>query len=128
MSLALSPFEKALESLNHVLSLPKDDIIRDSAIKRFEYTYELAWKMIQRWRKDNVSPEKADPLTRKDLFRLAAQNGLIKDPAPWFGYHEARNETSHAYNEAKAEKVYKAATLFAGEATSLLEELKRRND
>lgn len=128
MALTLTPFEKALQSLKKVLELPKDDVVRDSAIKRFEYTYELSWKMIQRWINENVSPDKADPLTKKDLFRLAAQNKLIKDPESWFAYHDARNETSHVYNEIKAEKVYEAAVRFAKDATFLLEELKRSND
>jgi hypothetical protein len=46
--LVLTPFEKALELLESVLQVPKDAIVRDATIQRFEYTYELAWKMIKR--------------------------------------------------------------------------------
>lgn len=128
MSLDLTSLEKALSSLMEAAGMPKSGIVRDSVIKRFEYTYELSWKMIQRWLADNVSPEKADALTRKDLFRLAAQKGLVKDPLIWFEYHDARNKTSHTYDETLADEVHGVALRFITDAESLLEELKKRND
>jgi len=71
------------------------EAFRDSVIKRFEYTYELSWKMMQRWIGENVSPDAPDTMTRKDLYRLAAQKKLIDDPNKWFQYHQARNVSSH---------------------------------
>ena len=80
MSLDLSSLKKAMQSLEAAIiyfkNLPEDvaeDIVRDSVIQRFKYTYELAWKMMQRWIQINVSPEDAEPRTKKDLFRLAAK-------------------------------------------------------
>jgi nucleotidyltransferase substrate binding protein (TIGR01987 family) len=120
--LILTPFEKALKSLEYVLQQSKTDIVRDATIQRFEYTYDLAWKMIKRhleW-----SGSSTDSLTRRDLFREAATAGLIKDAEAWFEYHEARNKTSHTYNESTAEEVYEAAQKFAPDAQALLKELK----
>lgn len=37
-------FQKALASLKQALAERENDIIRDSVIKRFEYTFELCWK------------------------------------------------------------------------------------
>jgi len=126
--LILTHFEKAIASLKEVLALEKDDIIRDSAIQRFEYTYELAWKLMQRRLKEDVGREEVAALSRKDLFRLAAEKKLISDPRPWFEYYEARNLTAHTYDESLAEEVYRAAARFIHDAESLFHELTRRND
>ena len=78
------------------------DILRDSVIQRFEYTYEIAWKMMKRWLEANLSASEVDGIVRRELFRIAAQQQLIQDPLEWFQYHQARNMTSHIYDEATA--------------------------
>jgi len=128
MTLKLTSFRKALDSLQKVLALDKDDIIRDSAIHRFEYTYEIAWKLLQRRLREDVGAEQVNALSRKDLYRLAAERKLISDPQAWFEYHEARNLTVHTYAESSAEQVYDAATRFIDDAEALYRELERRND
>ena len=102
--------------------------MRDSVIQRFEYTYELSWKMLQRWVKQNVSPEDAEPRTKKDLFRVGTKKEMIRHPEKWFDFSEARNDTTHTYNEKNAKSVYAFALLFLPEAKALLVELERRND
>ena len=62
----------------------------------------------------------------KPLFRDAHQEGLIKDISIWFKYIDARNRTSHTYNKKTAEQVYNDIKDFAGDALSLLENLKDR--
>lgn len=124
--LILTPFRKALESLEAILEVPKDDIVRDATIQRFEYTYELAWKMIKRhleW----AGTTDADSLTRKSLFREAARIGLIAGAEAWFDYHEARDLTSHTYDEARAEEVYAVAKRFAPDARRLLSTLQQHH-
>lgn len=126
--IVLTPFEKALLSLEKALQQPKNEFIRDSVIQRFEYTYELAWKMLRRFLVADVGSETLAPLTRKDLFRLAADKKIITDPIPWFEYHQARNTTSHTYDEVVAEQVYQSAKNFFYDAQLLYKELERRND
>lgn len=124
--LILTPFARALETLEAVLALPKDDVVRDATIQRFEYTYELAWKMMKRhltW----AGISDVDSRYRRELFREAARVGLIDDAETWFDYHDARNETSHTYDEAKAEEVYLTARSFAVDARKLLNELKKHH-
>lgn len=106
MALDLSGLEKAVKSFEEAVdysnNLPENiaaDIVRDSVIQRFEYTYELGWKLLQRWIKLNIGPEEAEPRTKKDLFRLAAKKNLIDDPSPWFEFSEARNQVARTYNE-----------------------------
>lgn len=105
------------------------ETLRAGVIQNFEVAYELSWKFIQRWIRDNKSPEEADfPRTRKELFRLAARYGLIADPLPWFEYGDARNLTSHTYDASQAAAVYAVACRFARDARDLLRRLEERND
>ncbi len=98
MPFELGAIKKTAQTLKEAIELHearKEDVklalaLRDAVIKRFEYTYELAWKLMQRWISVNVSPELAETIyTQKELFRKGAQVGLIKDPLSWFEYHKA---------------------------------------
>ncbi len=122
----LTPFERALISLEEVLQLPKTSVVRDSAIQRFEYTYELGIKMLKRIL-EHTEPMKAsvDELGFKDLIRLGAEKGLIANPESWFAYRESRNITSHAYDENKAESIYLILPAFAVDARLLFAQLQQ---
>jgi nucleotidyltransferase substrate binding protein (TIGR01987 family) len=141
MPLDLSSLRKAVDAFEKTLNVADDqtfmagltedqkEAIRAGVIQNFEVAYEMCWKFVQRWIKENVAAQEAEyPRTRKELFRLAARSGLINDPQPWFSYGEARNLTSHTYNEAKAEAVYEVAKGFLDDARILLERLEKRND
>jgi nucleotidyltransferase substrate binding protein (TIGR01987 family) len=132
MGLDLSSLGKAAASLERAiarsLDAPVDEELRDAVIQRFEYTFELSWKFIQRWIRRNASPEDAEPRTRKDLFRTAARFELIDDPYPWFEYGDARNIVAHTYDEERAKEVYEVALRFSHDALYLLNQLENRND
>ena len=140
MTLDLSSLENALTQLEQVVARSQDErfmsaqdeitrnAMRAGVIQHFEIAYELCWKFIQRWIRENRTPAEADyPRTRKELFRLAARYGLVKDPLPWFAYGDARNITTHTYNEADAVTVYAQAAPLARDARYLLERLKEEN-
>ncbi|MBN2689305.1 MAG: nucleotidyltransferase substrate binding protein [Gammaproteobacteria bacterium] len=104
------------------------ETLRAGVIQNFEISYEQCWKMIQRWISLNVSKEDATyPRTRKELFRLAAKYGLIDDPKPWFQYGDARNLTSHTYDEDTADEVYAVAHNFLLSAKNLFNKLEKLN-
>ena len=127
MTLVLASLRRTLDSLDRACAAPRDDIVRDAVVKRFEYCYELSWKFVRRALIEMVGREAVDELSRRDLFRLAAQHGLVSDPEHWFAYHTARNETSHMYDEDKANEIATLSERFAGDARQLLEVLERRN-
>lgn len=105
------------------------ETLRAGVIQHFEVAYEQCWKFIQRWIRENVGTEEADfPRTRKELFRIAARQGLIQDPLPWFDFGDARNLTSHTYDANKAESGYEVALKFLPYAQELLKSLRERND
>lgn len=76
----------------------------------------------------NISPMAADGVTRRELFRQAAENHLIGDVDQWMRHHDARNQTSHTYQSEIAESVYAATHDFARDAARLLKALEARND
>ena len=102
--------------------------IRSGVIQNFEITYELAWKLMARWPNTHIGPGVADGVTRRELFCPAAENRLIPDVDLWMKHHEARNATSHIYDQEEAEQVYKATLNFAPDARRLLQALEARND
>ena len=131
MKLNLSPLEKALTSLYAALEEYKkqhNDFIRDSCIQRFEYTYELSWKMLKR-HLEHTAPGSStiDELSFANLIRMGNEKGLLlSDWSKWKLYREARNSTSHTYNEEKANFVFQIIPDFYNEADFLLKKLIER--
>lgn len=126
--LLTSPLKKALDSFNVALkrsnSDPNDLEIRDACIQRFEYTYELSIKIIKRYiEKEMPIPENIDSLNYRDLLRIAFESGLVQNVENWFQYREARNQTSHAYDEKKAKTVYQILPEFFLDAQNLLAQI-----
>ncbi len=108
MKLDLSSLQDALTSLDRAIARAQADEsdvdFRDVVIHRFEYTYELSWKMMKRqMQMDSPSSVEIDSLNFRDLFRHAHANGLIKDPDAWFVYRQQRNIALHTYDQHKAQ-------------------------
>lgn len=95
-------FEKALSRLGEVLALDENDVVRDSIIQRFEFTFEMAWKTMFRFLTD-----KGERVAAKawDVLPLAFESQLIEDAETWDKMRQYRNETSHEYNQIKAQEV-----------------------
>lgn len=140
MALDLSSLKKAVDSFERTLNvacsdekmamLDKDqkDAIQAGAIQNFEFTYELCWKFMKRWLGNNLGSVHIDGVARRELFRLGAEHQLISDVDDWMEYHDARNETAHTYNEAKAEDVFEVAKKFLHDAKKFRENLEKKND
>lgn len=91
--------KKAYTKLKEVSEIydGKNDIIRDSLIQRFEFTYELTHKTLREFMKYlGVSLENSFPRT---IFKKAYVNNLISDDKVWINLLEDRNLTSHIYTE-----------------------------
>jgi nucleotidyltransferase substrate binding protein (TIGR01987 family) len=132
VNLDLTALEKAVASLGKALrraaDAPSDEEVRDAVIQRFEYTYELCWKMVKRRiEADSPVPSQIDSLSFSALMREAAERGLIRDVTSWFEYREQRNVTTHTYDSEKARGVFETAKGFLPDAESLLAELRSRN-
>lgn len=131
MRLDLSSLRKAVDSLGRAIkrskSNPVDEELRDAVIQRFEYTYELCWKMLKRQLEaESPNPAIIDTLSFHDLFREAAEKGFIDNVESWFTYREQRNITSHTYDQKKAISVQQTAFVFLDDAKKLLLTLEKR--
>lgn len=112
-----TPVHKALDSLRRSLEQPLDEFTRDSVIQRFEYSYELLWKILKRYLEEDHNIAESNI---RSLWKHAFKFGYIDDADIWLAFHQARNLTSHTYNEATAEDVYNHAKLFLPNAETLL--------
>lgn len=132
MRLDLTPLRNALASLERGLvrrrSNPADEEVRDACIQRFEYCFELSWKMLKRQIEFELgNTEEVDGYSKRTLFRVAAERGLIGSPAPWFVYLVQRNKTSHAYDARVAQEVAAVLEDFSLAARALLATLETRD-
>ena len=129
---AVGSLEKAIDVASSIIkeiaSTEHEKVIRAGVIQNFEFTYELCWKFMKRWLEGNLGGTYVDGVSRKELFRIAAESQLIEDVEAWFAYHEARNQTAHIYDEHKAEAVFETAKKFLPDAKEFLQNLKNKND
>lgn len=100
---AIGQFENALTRLKEVLNEPKTDIVRDSAIQRFEFTLDISWKMLKALLEEKQGIICASP---KECFREAYRQKVIDYDEDWIRFVDMRNETVHTYKEEIAERIY----------------------
>ena len=105
----------------------QQETFRSGIIQNFEIVYELCWKTMKRWIEENVSPDVLFGAPRIELFRRAAENGLIDSVEQWMAFHQARNSTSHIYSAGIALEVYETAVRFVSEAETFLQNITVRN-
>ena len=105
--LDITPLKKALNTLKEGYNLylennklVKEDILnalKDSCIKRFEYTYEMSKKVMSRYIKVGLELNIED-FSIINIFREMNSRGFIKNLNNWDLYRKQRNSTSHEYD------------------------------
>ncbi|ACD67167.1 MAG TPA: nucleotidyltransferase [Sulfurihydrogenibium sp.] len=95
--------EKILLKLEEVLSLEKLEINRDSAIKRFEIAFDIAWKTLKTYLEEKYGIICKSP---KGCIREAFTQGLIEYDDYWLKIVDLRNSTAYIYSEYMADEVY----------------------
>ncbi len=97
---------EALCRLSEVLDLPETPVLRDAAIHRFEFTFELMWKTLQLYL-HHQGFEAAGP---RSVLRLAFEVGLVptvEEGDLWMAMLEDRNQTTHTYSEVVAIGIFR---------------------
>ena len=84
--------------------------------------------MLKRYLEETgAGPADLDASTFQGLIRLGNEHGLLRsDWRRWKTYRQARTDSSHTYDAAKAEAVFAIAPDFLLEAQALLQALTRR--
>ena len=102
--------------------------VRDSFVKRFEYTFELSIRMLKRYlREVEASIPEDNLLSFKYIVRMGLSNGLFNSSLEkWIEYRDARNLTSHTYDLKSAENVITVAFDFVNEIREYVDELENR--
>lgn len=95
-------FVRAAQRLADALAQPKDEFIRDAAIQRFEFTFEIAWKTL----KSYLEREGLEVRSPRAAIREGFSVGWLAEDEGWLLMLELRNLSSHTYNESLAEQIY----------------------
>ena len=103
----LNSYRKALRRLAEVVNVSRsrqlNEIEADGLIQRFEFTFELAWKLMKSYA-DYQGTDK-EIMGSRDAVRWAFENKLISDSDVWMEMIKRRNDTSHTYDEDTAADV-----------------------
>ncbi len=103
----LNSYRKALGRLAEVVNVAKvrqlNDFEADGLIQRFEFTFELAWKLMKSYAEYQGTDKEI--MGSRDAVRWAFDCGLITNSDVWMEMIKRRNDTSHTYDEDAAADV-----------------------
>lgn len=118
-----------MRGLDALETEPENTLSRDASIQRFEFTYGPCVSLLARYLEQIAIVPLERELTFPAMIRQASENGLLRSGWDvWYSFREARNLTSHTYNESKALQVIEKLPDFLDEARFLLKELEKRTN
>ena len=132
MTLDINPLLKATTRLEEGWGTYQGDktqtLIRDGLIQRFEFTYEIAHKMLKRYLESiSPTPGEYDSMPFQDLIRTGNEQDLLLGDWPkWRGYRDMRSKTSHTYDEEVALEVVAGIPSFLDEVRYFQDKLNQR--
>ncbi|MBU1084981.1 MAG: HI0074 family nucleotidyltransferase substrate-binding subunit [Candidatus Beckwithbacteria bacterium] len=112
--------KKALKRLKEALKQKATEMNRDASIQRFEFTFEMSWKLMQSIAKNN----NINLYGVKSIIREAAKLNLIDNPIEWFDFLEKRNQTAHTYKKEVAKEIYSTIKKFPNLVNKLIKDTK----
>ncbi len=80
-----------------------DDMYLDATIQRFEFCFELAWKLM----KAVLQYDGIEANSPRSCIRESWKQGLIPNAQEWLEMMEKRNLSSHTYDENAAREIYR---------------------
>ncbi|OGY15918.1 MAG: hypothetical protein A2784_00050 [Candidatus Chisholmbacteria bacterium RIFCSPHIGHO2_01_FULL_48_12] len=113
----LLDLRRATQRLEEALEAEPTQLHQDATIQRFEFTFELAWKLMRVM----ILDKGIEVFGPKNVIRRAAQVELINDPETWIEFLKARNLTTHVYDQPVAEEIYNQAKKFPEVVRELIE-------
>lgn len=127
-----APLGKAIQRLKEGLQAlelePRNELYRDAVIQRFEFTYGLCASYMSRYLSLASPVPFESKMSFSTLVRTAAEAGLLRSGWDrWYAFREARNLTSHTYDEDKAKVVLARIPEFTEEAEYLSAQLAKRS-
>lgn len=120
----LEDLESALSRLEEVLAEEKNEIVRDSAIKRFEIAFDLLWKTLKAFLEEYYNAVCFSP---RNCFKEAFRQKLIDYDEFWLRIAKTRNYAAHTYSEVLAEKIYPQLPEALIKFQNLLQKIKQES-
>ena len=121
----LQTCQAALSTLDEAVHLPRGIIVRDASIQRFEYSFEIVWKLLKGYLEQHEGILSSSP---KSCFREALQAGLLsaEETELCLTMTDDRNLTSHTYIEAVAEAIYRKLPSYLAVMGTLMAQIQTR--
>jgi nucleotidyltransferase substrate binding protein (TIGR01987 family) len=100
---ALIQLGKAVNIVSAVSNSSSDqnDLLAEGLIQRYEYTHELAWKVMKDYEEYQGL---TDIMGSRDAIRVALRAGILDDDR-WMDTISDRNLTSHNYDDETAKHI-----------------------
>jgi len=101
----LHNYSNALLRLEEALNADaaSNPFVYDAAIQRFEFTYELGWKLLKAFLEyEGIEAVNTPRAAIKEAFAA----DLIDNAEVWAEIIDARNLTAHTYDQPKAIEIY----------------------
>ena len=98
----LHAFKQLDSAVQLMRTRPLSELEEQGLIQAFEYTHELAWKVLKDFLENRG---RSDLYGSKDVTREAFRLGIIDDGEAWMSMISSRNLTSHTYNEKTTEQI-----------------------
>ena len=99
----IDDFTSALRRFSEILAEPKTAIVRDAAIQRFEFSFDLAWKVLKTVLEEQKGIICTSP---NECIREAYQQKFIDYDKKWMSVLKNRNLTAHTYNQNLIEEIF----------------------
>lgn len=120
-NIIITPLINAHDALKKALAQVSSELERDGTIQRFEFTYELFWKTLKKILKFK-GIEVNNP---RDVFRLAAKEGILEETEFWFEAIKKRNLTTDVYSEQHSIEVFEFTPKFEKKLSKIIEKIKQ---
>ncbi|CAN2041335.1 Nucleotidyltransferase substrate binding protein, HI0074 family [Candidatus Magnetomoraceae bacterium gMMP-15] len=95
-------FTSALNKLQIAIDTAETDLEIDGAIQRFEFTFELFWKLL----KVICFDEGIECKSPRGCLKMGFKLGFIKDEDIALQILDDRNKTAHVYDEDTSRKIF----------------------
>ena len=104
LQLKLQDYHRAMKRLRVAVNSKTDanGIYLDATIQRFEFCFELAWKLM----KAMLDYESIEVSSPRDSIREGSKQSMIDSAEDWLYMLEQRNICPHAYSESIAWGIY----------------------
>lgn len=94
-------FFNAFERLKEALKEEPTELVVDGVLHRFEFTFELAWKLIKYYM--GIVEITGSP---RETIQNGFKQQIIEDGEEWIEMMVSRNSLAHTYDEKASREIY----------------------